>query len=305
MYDVIIIGAGFAGYTSAIYAIRSDLKVLLIGKEPGGAIVDAAEVENYPGYKKISGFELMQKFEEQAKDFGTEIMHKEVVDVEKKGEGFIVKTKDKDFETKSIIFASGTLRRELEVPGAKEYKGKGVHMCATCDGAFYRDKVVAVIGGSNSAAHASMLLSRFAKKVYIIYRKEKMRCEPVLLDRIEAKDNMEIIYKNNVTEVKGDKFVNKIMLENEYNGKKELALDGVFVEIGSTPNSMLAKKLGVELTEAHEIIVTPHCETCVKGIFAAGDVTNTVLRQGITAAAQGAIAATSAYGFVTGKTTET
>jgi len=301
MYDVIIIGAGFAGFSAAIYSVRYDLKTLVIGSKIGGAIIDSEEVENYPGYKSISGLDLMKKFEEQAKGLGAEIITDEVAGVVKKGKGFVVKAKSKEFEAKSIILAQGTERRRLEVPGAEEYKGRGVHYCATCDAPFYRDKLVGVIGGSNSAAHAALLLSKFAKRVYIIYRREVMRCEPILLDEINEKNNIEFIYKTNITEVKGEKFVNKIILDNEYKESKELALDGVFVEIGSIPSSGIAHNLGVKLTEAKEVIVSPKGETNVAGVFAAGDVTNTVMRQGITAAAQGALAAMSAYYFVTGK----
>ncbi|MBW2990968.1 FAD-dependent oxidoreductase [Candidatus Woesearchaeota archaeon] len=302
MYDIIIIGAGFAGFSAAIYSARYNLKTLVIAREPGGAINIASEVENYPGFKKISGLELMKHFEEQAKSFGAELVVDEVEGVIKQEKSFKVETRQKkEFEAKTVILAMGTQRRKLEVLGAKEFEGKGVHYCATCDGAFYRDKVVAVIGGSNSAAHSALLLARFAKKVYIIYRREKLRSEPILIKQIKETKNIEIIYKNNVIEVKGDKFVNKAVLDNEYKKSKELALDGIFVEIGSVPSSAIAKELGVKLTQSREIIVNEHCETNIKGVCAAGDVTNTVLKQGIVAASQGAIAASSAYGYITGK----
>jgi len=302
MYDVIIIGAGFAGYTAAIYSVRYRLTTLVISKEPGGVIVNSREVENYPGFRRISGFELMKKFEEHAKSLGAELVVDEVVGIIKQAGSFKIETRQgENYEAKSVILALGTERRKLDIPGAKEYEGKGVHYCATCDAAFYKDKVVAVIGGGNSAAHSALLLSRFARKVYIIYRREKLRCEPLLYDKINATANIEIIYKTNLTEVKGSKFLEKVRLDNEYKGRKELELDGVFVEIGSIPNSSLAKELGVELTDKHEIVVDEHCRTNIKGVYAAGDVTNTVLRQGIVAAAQGAIAAASAYAFITGR----
>ena len=302
MYDVIIIGAGFAGYTAAIYSVRYRLTTLVISKEPGGVIVKSREVENYPGFRRISGFELMKKFEEHAKSLGAELVVDEVVGIIKQAGSFKIETRQGEtYEAKSAILALGTERRKLDIPGAKEYEGKGIHYCATCDAAFYKDKVVAVIGGGNSAAHSALLLSRFARKVYIIYRREKLRCEPLLYDKINATANIEIIYKTNLTEVKGSKFLEKVRLDNEYKGRKELELDGVFVEIGSIPNSSLAKELGVELTDKHEIVVDEHCRTNIKGVYAAGDVTNTVLRQGIVAAAQGAIAAASAYAFITGR----
>jgi len=302
MYDIIIIGAGFAGYSAAIYAARYNLRTLLIAKERGGAIIDAAKVENYPGYKSISGFELMNKFEEHVKSFGVGVLIDEVVGIIRQEESFRIETRqNKEYQAKAVILALGTKRRKLDVPGAEEYEARGIHYCATCDGAFYKDKVVGVIGGSNSAAHSALLLSRLAKKVYIIYRREKLRCEPILYDRIRQAKNIEVIYKTNVVEVKGSEFIEKAVLDNKYNGEKELELDGIFVEIGSVPNSAIAKELGVKLTDKSEIIVNEQCETNIRGVFAAGDVTNTVLRQGLVAASQGAIAAMSAYAFITGR----
>lgn len=304
VYDIIIIGAGFGGYSAGIYSARYNLKTLIIAKEFGGAIMDAGIVENYPGFIKINAVELMQKLEEQAKAQGAEVLHGETLEIIKKNDLFIVKAKDKEYQSKAVIVASGTERRKLQVPGAEEYKGKGVHYCATCDGVFYRDKITAVIGGSNSAAHAAMLLEKYAKKVYIIYRRDKMRCEPILLSRLEQMDKIEIIYNTNVVEVKGSRFVEKVILDKEYKESKELKLDGVFVEIGSDPATKIVKNLGVELSEAKEIIVDKNCSTNIKGVFAAGDVTNTVLRQGVVAAGQGTIAATSVYKYLSGKNVE-
>ena len=302
MYDVIIIGAGFAGYTAAIYSVRYNMKTLIIAKQPGGAIINSSKVENWPGFTSIPGFELMQKFEAQAREFGAEIVLDEALGIVRKDSVFKVETKQgKEYEAKAIILALGTERRKLEVPGADKFEGKGVHYCATCDAAFYKNKTVAVIGGSNSAAHAALLLARFAKKVYIIYRKEALRCEPAMHCTIKETKHAETIYSTNVVEVKGKQFVEKIVLDKAYNGKKELALDGLFVEIGSVPSSAIAKELGVELDKNNNIIVDANGTTNIKGVFAAGDVTNTVLRQGVTAAAQGAIAATSAYQLITGK----
>lgn len=306
VYDVIIIGAGFAGYSAAIYSARYNLKTLIISKQPGGAIINSAKVENYPGFKSISGVELMQRFEEQALSVGAELIIDEVIGVMKEsgeeGELFRVEAREHSYLSKTIILAMGTERRKLEVPGAKDYEGKGIHYCATCDAAFYKDKVVGVIGGSNSAAHSAMLLSKFAKKVYIIYRGCEMRCEPIMLKAMQGFGNIEFIYNNNVVGVKGGRFLEKVVLEKPFNGESELALEGLFVEIGSVPNSAIAKGLGVELTQSGEIKTNVQAETNVKGVFAAGDVTNTPLRQGIIAAAQGVKAATSAYKLLTGKT---
>lgn len=304
MYDVIIIGAGFAGYSAAIYCVRYNLKTLVVAKQLGGTIINSEKVENYPGFKAIPGFELMQKFEEQAKEFGAEMAVDEVIGVVREKNDFKVETKNgKEYIAKTVILATGTERRKLEVKGAKEFEGKGIHYCATCDGAFYRNKIVVVIGGSNSAAHAALLLSRFAKKVYVIYRGAELRCEPVLSDQIKKIPHAELLCGFNITEVKGKDFLEKVVLDIPYKEHNELVVDGLFVEIGSVPSSVIAKELGVELNHSNEIVVDAHCATNVKGIFAAGDVTNTVLKQGITAAAQGVIAATSAYHQITGKTT--
>lgn len=303
MYDVIIIGAGFAGYAAAIYSARFNLKTLVIAKQPGGAIINSEKVENYPGFASIPGYELMQKFEAQAKQCGAEIVIDEVQGVMKEKDGFKVETKhEKDYKAKAIILASGTERRKLEVKGADKFEGKGIHYCATCDAAFYKGKTVAVIGGSNSAAHAALLLSRHAKKVYVIYRGAELRCEPALKDKIKQIPHAELLCGFNLTQVKGKDFVETVELDLPYKGKRELAVDGLFVEIGSIPSSAIAKELGVKLTKSNDIIVDANCATNVSGVYAAGDVTTTVLKQGITAAAQGAIAATSAYKQITGKT---
>lgn len=302
MYDVIIIGAGFAGYTSAIYAARYNLKTLVIGKLFGGAITESSEIQNYPGFMKISGIELMDKFLEQAKALGAEVVADEVLKASKEKDCFRLETRQgKKYEAKALILALGNVRRKLEVPGALDFEGKGIHYCATCDAAFYRDKTVAVIGGSNSAAHAAELLCRFAKKVYIVYRGASLRCEPITHDKLKNHEKIEILCGYNIKAVKGSQFVEKIMLDLPYKGKAELAVDGIFVELGALPNSALAKELGAEINQNNEIVVNPSCETSVKGVFAAGDVINTPMRQGIVAAGQGAIAAGSAYKLITGK----
>ena len=302
MYNIIIIGAGFAGYTAAIYAARYNMKPLVIASEFGGMIVESSKVCNYPGFNDISGLDLMSKFMEQAKGLGAEISNDEVLKISKSGNIFFVETRrNRKYKTKTLVLALGTKRRKLDVPGAAEFEGKGIHYCATCDAAFYRNKAVAVIGGSNSSAHAAILLSNFAKQVYLIYRGADLRCEPSMKDALREKKNIKIIYNTNLTRIFGSKFVEKVSLDHPFDGSDELKLDGIFVEIGGVPGSAIAKELGVALTEGGEIIVNQRGETNVPGVFAAGDVTNTVLRQGIVAAGQGAIAGTSAYQFITGK----
>ena len=287
MYDVIIIGGGPAGITAAIYSQRYKLKTLLITKDQG-MIVDSHIIENYPGFKTISGQELAKQFEEHLKYLNVEIKETEVVNIDK---DLTVTDKDNNkYKTKNIILTLGTKKRKLNIPGEENFLGKGVSYCYICDSSFFRDKTVAVIGGSSSAAKAALLLSDYAKKVYIIYRKEKLRCEPIYLDKIKEK-KIEILNNTEVTEIKGSKFVESVLLSNN----KELKLDGVFIEIGSVPLTNIAKKLDIELDENNYIQVNEKQETNIKNIYAAGDITNKKLKQIITAAAQGAIAANSIF----------
>lgn len=292
MYDLIIIGGGPAGLSAAIYAARFMLKTLIITKEVGGAIVEAHKIENWPGYKSISGIELMEKFEDQVAALGVEIVENEVVDVENKKGFFKIKTNEnKTYESKNTIFACGTMRRKLNIKGEEEFSGKGVSYCATCDAAFFRNKIVAVIGGNDSAAKAALLLAEYAKEVCIIYRKEKIRAEPMTISQISKNPRIKIINNTSLKEIKGEKFVTSVIFDNG----KEFKLDGVFVEIGAEPCAAFASKLGVALDEKNYIIVDKTQKTNVKGIYAAGDVTNNELKQVMTACAEGAIAAKSVY----------
>jgi len=300
-YDVIIIGLGAAGASAGIYARRFGLRTLIIGKEPGGQANDASEIENYPGVFKVSGFELMQKFREQAKALGAEIMLAEATDVSKRGRAFRVKTASKEYEGKAVIFATGSRKRRLGVPGEQELLGKGVSYCATCDGPFFKGKTVCVIGGGDSAVCSAVLLAEHAKKVYMIYRKEKkdMRTAPYCLHRAEASKNVEMIFRTYPVKINGRDRVESVAFKRD--GRDvEFRVDGVFVEIGTEPQNELAKKLGVSLTEQGRINVANNMATNVAGIFAAGDVTSGSgdFEQVVTAAAEGAIAARSAYKYV-------
>ncbi|MDO8741022.1 MAG: FAD-dependent oxidoreductase [Candidatus Woesearchaeota archaeon] len=292
MYDLIIIGGGPAGLSAAIYAARFMLKTLIITKEVGGAIVEAHKIENWPGYKSISGIDLMKNFKDQVTALGVEIVENEVVDVENKKGFFKIKTNEnKTYESKNTLFACGTVRRKLDVKGEKEFTGKGVSYCATCDAAFFRNKAVAVVGGNNSAARAAQLLAEYAKEVHIIYRKEKLRADPILVAQISKNKKIKIINNANIAEIKGDKFVTSVIFDNG----KDLKVDGVFVEIGSEPCSAFASKLGVALDSTNHMIVDKAQKTSIKGIYAAGDVTNNQMKQIITACAEGAVAANSVY----------
>ena len=299
VYDLLVLGTGPAGMAAAIYAGRYDMKTLVIGKEIGGMTNLAGEIENYPGFIG-SGIDLMKKFEEQAKMFGATFVMGNVDKLEKDKNGFRVEADGKDYVGKAIITGLGSEHRKLGVPGEKEFLGKGVSYCATCDGNFFRGKTVVVVGGSDSAAKAAIYLSSICKKVYVSYRKEKMRAEPINLDRVEKLKNVEIIYNTKPVEIVGEAKVTGLKLETT-DGKKLksdlIAVDGVFIEIGSTPITQVVEGLGVELEKGY-IKVDKEGRTNVAGLFAAGDGTNNPFKQAITAAADGSLAAKAAYNFV-------
>jgi len=290
MYDLAVIGGGPAGLSAAIYGARYVLNTLLITKDHGGAIAEAHLVENYPGYESISGMELSEKFRKQAKKLGVEIKDEEAEGIKKEKGFFLINNK---YKAKKVILAVGTTRRKLNIPGEDEFIGKGVSYCATCDAPFYRDKVVGVVGGSNSAARAAQLLSEYAKKVYIIYRKEKIRAEPLLAKQIGKNPKIEIINNTNIREVKGEKFVNSVVFDSG----EVFMLDGVFIEIGSVPAVALPKELGVKLDDNGYIVVDGAMRTNAEGVYAAGDITtgSNMWRQVVTACAEGGLAASSAY----------
>ncbi|UCH12270.1 MAG: FAD-dependent oxidoreductase [Candidatus Omnitrophota bacterium] len=295
MRDLIIVGGGAAGLAAGIYAARYKLHTLLISK-PGGAALDAPWVENYPGFDSISGMELISKFEKQVKDLGVEVIGEEVKSITKKGDEFVITTNKKDYESKTVILALGREKNKLDVPGEADYAGKGVSYCATCDAPLFSGKIAGVVGGANSAAKSALLLAEHAKGVYIIYRRDKLRAEPIITEKIEKNLKIEVIYKANVKEIKGEKMVNKVVLDNG----KELELDGLFVEIGSTPSTGFLKGL-VDLNENGYIKVDCEQKTNIKGVFAAGDVTVggcNRIRQIITSAAEGVLAATAAYEYL-------
>jgi thioredoxin reductase (NADPH) len=294
-YDLLVLGAGSAGYGAALYAARYKLDVAVIGLEPGGLLNEAHMVENYPGYTSIAGRELMDKFKENLDHLKVPIITEFITEIKKAGNEFEVVTDGNKFKAKTIIVALGTEWRKLNVPGEKEFAGRGVSYCFTCDAPFYKEKdAVAIVGGGDSAAMASLLLADYAKKVYLLYRGEKLRAEPIYHDKIQSKKNIEIVYKVNVTEIIGTKTVEKVKLDTG----KELKLNGIFVNIGQMPKSELVKPLGVELDEKGYIKKDEYGQTNIKGVFVAGDIAVTPLRQVIVGAGEGAIAAQSAYHFL-------
>jgi thioredoxin reductase (NADPH) len=290
-YDVLIIGAGAAGLTAAIYASRYALKVGVIAKETGGLAAMAHKICNYPGFKEISGYQLMMQISEQVKDLGVPIINEEVDSITKKDNYFLVKTFKKEYLAKKIIFAAGMKRRKLDIPGEARLYGRGISYCATCDAGFFKNKVVAVVGGSDAALSSASLLADFAKKVYIIYRRENfMRAEPAGVKLIEQENKIESLFNEEVKEIRGEKKVESVLLKSG----KELKLDGIFVEIGSEPKLELIQSLGIK-TDKGFIETDKYQKTNVEGFYAAGDITNHELKQIVTAASQGAIAAYSCF----------
>jgi thioredoxin reductase (NADPH) len=294
--ELAIIGAGPAGLCASVYASRYSIKNVVIGGIAGGLTTETHEIGNWLGTEKITGFEFAQKSAEHAKSYGAEIIQASVDQIEKTDDNFKLFLSDgKKMEAKTVLLAMGTKHRHLGVPGEKELFGKGVSYCATCDGFFYRGKTVAVIGGSDSAAGAAMHLAGIAEKVYIIYRKEKLRCENYVFEKLLNNPKVEIIYNTNIKEIKGQEKVEEILLDFSYKNSDALKVDGVFVEIGLNPSTDLIKNMDMQLDEEGHIRIDADGKTSVKGIWAAGDITNgsNKFKQIITAAAEGAIAAAS------------
>ena len=305
-YDFIVLGGGGTGLAAAMYSARLGLKTLVLGTSHGtelpigGVITTTNIVENYPGFSKISGYELAKKIKEHAENYDLVTMKEEkATEIKKSKNYFIVKTNKDSYKTKTVLFATGTRWRKLEVPGSEEFQNKGVHYCALCDGILYKDKIVAVVGGSDSAIKDALLLSGYAKKVYIIYRGEEIRPEPINLEKVKKNKKIEIIHKTNIKEIKGDKLVTSVILDKSYKENKELKLNGVFIAIGHIIISELAESLKVELNEKKEIKINHMTsETNVKGVFAAGDVTDKPFKQLIIGVADGCTAAHSAYEYI-------
>lgn len=305
-YDFIILGAGGTGLAAGMYAARLNLKTLVLGHSHGsempigGVITTTNIVENYPGFVKLSGSEIAQKIEEHARSYDLVTIKEEKAEkVEKVKEGFKVKTPENNYFGKTILFATGTKWKKLNVPGSKEFENKGVAYCALCDSPLFKNKVVGVVGGSDSAAKDALVLAEHAKKVYIIYRGEKIRPEPINLQRIESNKKIEIINNANVLEIKGTKSLEKVILDKKHNGNNELDLQGLFIAIGHEVLSGLAKDIGVKTNPKGEIITDKKAQTNIHGVYAAGDVADTPFKQLITGVAEGCIAAYSAYEFIT------
>lgn len=290
MYDVIIIGAGPAGLTAAIYAKRAMLNALLIEKNymGGGQIVNTYEVDNYPGLPGINGFDLGQKMSEHADKFEIEKVTTDVLTVEISDSVKKVVTDEGTYEGKTVIIATGNSPAKLNVPGEEELTGMGVSYCATCDGAFFRNKVTCVVGGGDVAVEDAIFLARGCEKVYLIHRRDELRAAAVLQDELKSKSNVEIIYDSIVTEIKGDDLVNAVTIKNVKTGEeKELPVNGAFLAVGNNPNGSFIPS-EIETNEKGHIIADETGVTNVPGVFAAGDIRAKKLRQVVTAVADGA-----------------
>ena len=303
MREVIIIGSGPAGYTAAIYAARAQLNPLLIASsvEPGGELMKTTEVENYPGFPEgLMGPDLMANFQAQAERFGTEILFDDVVEVDLKGATKVVKTgAGEAFEAKSVIISTGAAYRELGLPKEKELSGHGVSWCATCDGFFFRDKVIAVVGGGDSAMEEANFLTKFASKVYIIHRRDSLKASKIMQQRSFDNPKIEFIWNSAVAELKGDAKLEGVVLEDTQTGEKtDLALEGLFIAVGNDPRVDLVENQ-VELTPDRFIKVDGRTsKTSLPGVFASGDVIDPTYRQAITAAGSGCVAALDAEHYL-------
>jgi len=299
MYDLIVVGGGPAGLTAAIYAARRAMKTLILAKEFGGQAVYASKVENFPGFDLIPGYELMEKMKAQAERLGAEVRNVEATEIKKENDVFSVRDKDGgSYESRTLVLSFGAVPKKLGLPNEDKFKGNGISYCATCDAPFYKNKSVVVVGGGNAALDAALLLTKFAKQVYLIHRRDEFKAEEVRVNEVKKLSNAEIILNAEVKEIKGEKNVAGITVVDARTGAaRDLEVNGIFVEIGHIVESEFVSKM-VTLDERRQIIVNEKNETNVPGVFAAGDATTVPYKQIVIAAGEGAKAALSAYSYL-------
>ena len=299
MYDLIIIGAGPAGMTAGIYAARREMKTLIIGAEVGGQMIWASEIENYPGFSKISSFELIENMKQQTISSGAELKVDEVKRVEKLESGhFMIHTSRDSYESQAVVIAMGLSPRRLAVPGEIEYNGKGVSYCANCDGPFFKNKEVIVVGGGNSALDAAEIMSKIASKVYLIHRSDGFKAFETLVEEVKARPNVEIIMNSEISEIKGAGKVETVNIINATDKtSREIKIDGVFIEVGRIASTDLVADL-VDRNPGNQIIINANCETKTPGLYAAGDVTDCETKQITVAVGQATIATLNAYQYL-------
>lgn len=296
VYDVAVIGAGPAGLTAALYAARARLSTVVVEKMfPGGQAALTDIIENYPGFTEgISGIQLADAIKRQAERFGAEFTNGDVERIEKNDDLFTVFLKGESIKAKTVILAAGAQPRKLGVKGEKEFTGRGISYCATCDGAFYKDKPIAVVGGGDTAIQEALYLTRFASEIYVIHRRDQLRATKVLQERAFKNEKIKFVWDSVVKEIKGEGTVDEVVVENVKTGKLDsLRVDGIFIAIGHIPNTDFVKDL-VQLNEQGYVITDAYMATNVPGIFAAGDMRQKDLRQVVTAVSDGAIAAVEA-----------
>ena len=296
MYDIVVVGAGTAGLSAAIYGVRAGKSVLVLeGASYGGQIINTPEIENYPAIKKTSGFEFATDLFNQAKDLGAEVKYEKVTGISLEGNIKKVKTDKEEYDAKAVILATGAKNRPLGLPNEKKLVGSGVSYCATCDGMFYRGKVVAVSGGGNTAIEDATFLANVASKVYVIHRRDEFRAEEAVVAALKKKDNVEFVLNSNIVEIKEESFaVSGVVVEDKNtHEKREIAIDGLFVAIGQVPDNTAFAQV-VELDKAGYIVAGEDCKTMTEGIFAAGDGRTKEVRQLVTAAGDGAVAGIAA-----------
>lgn len=304
MYDFAIIGGGPTAYAAAMYAGRLNLSTIVISGAPGGLIVTTDIVENYPGFKRIGGYDLFQNIQEHARAYKIREVSGMATEVKKDDSGFIVATQKETHHAKAVLFATGASHKKIAVPNAGQFENKGIHYCALCDGFGYKDKVVAVVGGSDSALKESVQLSVHAKKIYILCRGRHLRGESVNLTRVSEDPKISVITDINVVNILGSERVEGVETDRQIEGNAKLAVDGIFVAIGHVPQSDIARQLGVLLNKKGEIIINRFTETNIPGVYAAGDVADTPFKQLIIGCAEGVMAAYRAYEYIEKKEVE-
>ena len=300
MYDLIIIGAGPAGMSAAVYAARAELDFIVIegSMMQGGQVLTTYDVDNYLGLPGIGGFEMGMKFAEHAKKLGVSFVTENVISMDPAGEVTKVVTDKKEYEAKTIIIATGAVHRKAGIPGEAEFTGKGVSYCATCDGAFFRNKITAVVGGGDVAVEDAIYLARMCEKVYLIHRRDEFRAAKSLVNKAKNTENIELVLDSTVERISGEAKVSSIEVKNKITGNTdELAVDGVFLAVGMQPVTAFVDK-SVQMNEAGYIVAGEDCATNVPGVYAAGDIRTKQLRQIITAAADGANAVASVEKYI-------